>query len=147
MKKLMAEIEPEFVDTIPSELDDGRLYIALKYRTVTHKCACGCGAEINTPLHPTGWAITYDGAQVSLRPSVGNWGEKCQSHYRIDKNRICWSRTWTREEILAGRQERFNEIKDYYKTKTDLTGTSDKELNPRKYNLLDMWRNWLGFRK
>lgn len=148
MKKLMAEIEPEFVDTIPSELDDGRLYIALKYRTVTHKCACGCGVEINTPLHPTGWAITYDGAKVSLRPSVGNWGEKCRSHYWIDKNRIYWSRPWTREEIQAGRQERFNEIKEYYdETKTDLTGTSDKELKPRKCNLLDKWKKWLRFRK
>ena len=143
----MAEIKPAFVETIPCELEDGRLYIALKYRTVTHKCACGCGVEINTPLHPTGWAITYDGARVSLWPSVGNWSEKCQSHYWIDKNQICWSRPWRREEILAGRQERFNEIREYYGKKTDLNGTSKKEIRRGKYYLLDKWRKWLSFRK
>ena len=147
MKKLMAEIEPVFVDTIPNKLEDGRLYISLKYRAVTHKCACGCRVEINTPLHPTGWAITYDGARVSLWPSVGNWSEKCQSHYWIDKNRICWSRVWSREEILSGRQERFNEIREYYGTKTDLNETSQKVVKPEKYNLLAKWRKWLSFRK
>ena len=115
----MREIEPVFVDTIPDELEDGRLYIALKYRTVTHKCACGCGIEINTPLHPTGWSITYDGARISLWPSVGNWSEKCRSHYWIDKSKVCWSRPWTREEILEGRNKRLDEIQDYYQTAID----------------------------
>ena len=64
--------------------------MSLRYRTVAHLCACGCGVEVNTPLHPTGWAITYDGVNVSLRPSVGNWSEDCGSHYIIDKNRVRW---------------------------------------------------------
>lgn len=122
----MPEIKPVFVETIPNELEEGKLYIALKYRTVTHKCACGCGVEINTPLHPTGWAVTYDGLRISLWPSVGNWSEKCQSHYWIEKNQIYWARPWTRKEVVKGRKERVNEIQEYHRTSA----------GPQKKNLL-----------
>lgn len=114
MTTVRQEMQPIFVDTIPGELEEGRIYLALKYRTVTHKCACGCGVEINTPLHPTGWSITYDGTGLSLWPSVGNWSEKCQSHYWIEKNKVHWGRRWTRDEVLEGRQSRREEIERFY---------------------------------
>ena len=107
---------PTFVDSVPARLEEGRLYVALRYRTVTHLCACGCGVEVNTPLHPTGWAITYDGVAVSLWPSVGNWSEKCRSHYVVEKNMVRWSRSWSREEIGGGRARRRREIEEYYGT-------------------------------
>ena len=143
MNQSLSEIEPVFVDTIPDELEDGRLYIALKYRTVTHKCACGCGVEINTPLHPTGWAITYDGARISLWPSVGNWSEECQSHYWIDKNRIYWAWSWTRTEVLAGRNRRIDEIRKYHGTTKTEALTARKTAGPKKKNLLGRLKSWL----
>ena len=109
-----ARLNPVFVDVVPQEVVEGCLYVSLKYRTVTHKCACGCGREINTPLHPTGWSLTYDGDAVSLWPSVGNWSEHCQSHYVIDKNAVRWSKPWNKEEILEERQRRTEEIGRYY---------------------------------
>ena len=140
----MPEIEPIFVETLPDELEDGRLYISLKYRTIAHKCACGCGTEINTPLHPTGWAITYDGVRVSLWPSIGNWSEKCQSHYWIDKNHICWSRPWTREKILAGRKRRSGEIQEYHGTTSDMVRVGGSEAaGQAKKNPLTRLRKWL----
>ena len=144
-KQPTRKIEPVFVDTIPEQLEDGRLYIALKYRTVTHKCACGCGVEINTPLHPTGWSIIYDGARISLWPSVGNWSEECRSHYWIDKNRISWSRPWTREEILVSRNKRLDEIKEYYETAIDETKVVDagKSTQTEKKNLPGRLIGWL----
>ena len=140
----MSEIEPVFVDTIPDELKDGRLYIALKYRTVTHKCACGCGVEINTPLHPTGWSITYDGSRISLWPSVGNWSEKCESHYWIDKNRICWARTWTKDEVLTGRNRRLAEIREYFRATTEMDAIGGgKSTESIEKSLLEKLMGWL----
>ena len=109
------KLEPIFVDVVPKELDEGKLYIATTFRAVMHKCACGCGTEVSTPLHPTGWAITFDGVTVSLWPSVGNWSEVCQSHYWIDKSQVFWARRWTRDEIGRGREERRSEIESYHR--------------------------------
>ena len=61
-----------------------------------------------------GWSITYDGTALSLWPSVGNWSEKCQSHYWIEKNRVHWGRRWTRDEVLEGRRRRTEEIGGFY---------------------------------
>ena len=113
-RKRIEKVVATFVDSVPHELEEGYLYVSLRYRTVTHLCACGCGVEVNTPLHPTGWAITYDGVRVSLWPSVGNWSEQCASHYLIDKNIVRWSRRWARAEILTGRGERRRDIEDYH---------------------------------
>ena len=148
----MPEITPIFVDTIPGELEDGRLYISLQYRTITHKCACGCGVEINTPLHPTGWKLTYDGVNVSLSPSVGNWSEQCQSHYWIEKNQIRWSFPWKRAQILAGRKRRTDEIEEYFGTVSDeatippsqKTTRLTKWLYKRYYRFRILWKQFFG---
>lgn len=84
-------LEPVFVDTIPGELEDGRLYISKRYRTAVHRCCCGCGLEVVTPLNPAKWRLTEDGTTVSLHPSVGNWSFPCQSHYWIDHSRVRWA--------------------------------------------------------
>lgn len=108
------EFIPVFTDVVPKPIEDGRIYISLKYRTVIHKCACGCGSEINTPLHPTGWAFVYNGLTVSLRPSVGNWSEECQSHYWIENNKVHWSRRWSTREILEERRNHRFEINRFF---------------------------------
>ena len=42
----------EFVDHIPEQLDDGVLYVSIRFGTVVHRCACGCGEEVVTPSRP-----------------------------------------------------------------------------------------------
>lgn len=96
-------ITHEFVEFLPEHLEEGTLYISTTYATVAHKCACGCGNDVITPLSPTDWKLTFDGRTVSLHPSIGNWSFPCQSHYWITKDRITWDQRWTREEIDAGR--------------------------------------------
>jgi hypothetical protein len=98
-----AAIRHKFVDTMPDQLDEGVLYVAIEYRTVSHKCLCGCGHEVVTPLGPTDWKLTYDGVSVSLFPSVGNWSLACRSHYWIDHNAVKWAGPWNDEQIAAGR--------------------------------------------
>jgi hypothetical protein len=93
----------EFVEYIPSELADGILYISITYRTAVHRCACGCGNKVVTPITPADWQLFYDGDTVSLTPSIGNWGFPCRSHYWINAERIRWAGTWNSKQITAGR--------------------------------------------
>src|SRR5437870_5233775 len=94
---------PEFVDLIPDNLEEGVLYISIPYSTASHKCACGCGEEVVTPIKPTDWTVTWNGETVTLKPSIGNWGQSCQSHYWIVENRIVWARKWKPSQIAANR--------------------------------------------
>ena len=110
----LRQIAPEFVDVIPRALDLGKLYVCCRYRAVKHLCACGCGAEINTPLHPTGWTLTCDGVSVSLSPSIGNWSEKCHSHYWIINNRVQWGSRLSRREISRTRRHRERHRNRYF---------------------------------
>jgi hypothetical protein len=104
----------EFVDVIPSEPEDGVLYISVRYRTAVHRCACGCGEKVVTPIRPARWHLTFDGDTVSLNPSVGSWQLACQSHYFITNNHVRWARRWMPEEIAAGRESDAEDVRRYY---------------------------------
>src|SRR5215467_8548945 len=104
----------EFVEFIPDELKERTLYISVTYCTAVHKCCCGCGREVVTPLSPTAWQLIFDGKAVSLYPSIGNWALSCQSHYFITKNKVVWAEKWNKKQIERGRaqeakaRERYN---------------------------------------
>ena len=97
-------IQPEFVEAIPRELEEGVLYISIPFATAVHNCCCGCGNRVVTPLTPFKWKLSYDGEVVWLSPSIGNWSFPCQSHYWIKRNRIQWDDQWSADEIAAGRK-------------------------------------------
>jgi len=124
----------EFVEFIPEQLDDGVLYISITYATVSHKCPCGCGHEVVTPLGPTDWSLIFDGVSVSLDPSIGNWSFDCRSHYWVKKNRINWAKKWSEERILKNR-EYDSELKKSYYQESDLIQDHDA-VEPLKLN----WR-------
>jgi hypothetical protein len=107
----------KFVDFIPDVIEEDILYISLDYGTVIHKCACGCGSEVNTPLTPTGWKMIYNGEAISLKPSVGNWSFDCKSHYWITNNEVEWSLKWSDETIREVRAVEDSEREEYYKNK------------------------------
>ncbi len=97
-------LEPKFVTEVPPELDEGVLYVSMEYGTVLHRCCCGCGEEVVTPLTPTDWKLTFDGVGISLSPSVGNWNLPCQSHYVISRNAVLEAGPWTRQMVDAEMQ-------------------------------------------
>ncbi|MDB4872524.1 MAG: hypothetical protein JWL97_3528 [Gemmatimonadales bacterium] len=97
-------LRPEFAESFPATMDPGVLYISISYRTCGHLCCCGCGQEVVTPLSPAQWSLTYDGQNVSLAPSIGNWGLPCQSHYWIRKGKVYWSRRYSPTEIADNRE-------------------------------------------
>lgn len=96
-------IRHEFVEFIPDELEQNTIYISIPYAAVMHLCLCGCGNKSITPLEPSRRHLEFDGATISLTPSVGNWSFPCQSHYWITNGRVRASARWSREKIEAGR--------------------------------------------
>jgi len=112
------KLEHRFVEAIPDNLESGVLYVSMKYATVAHKCCCGCGNEVITPLTPTDWKLSYDGESISLSPSIGNWNYECKSHYWIKNNLVHRAAMWTDEEIEDGRKEDLLNKSDYFSSKT-----------------------------
>lgn len=99
-----AIVRHEFVDEVPEGMADGIAYVSIKYATVIHRCCCGCGHEVVTPLAPDEWQLTFDGEAISLHPSIGNWSLDCRSHYWIRRNRVVWARAWTDAEVRRARR-------------------------------------------
>ena len=121
-------LKPEFVEEIPHELERGVLYISIEYGTCGHACACGCGSEVMTPLSPAQWAVTYDGAEVSLWPSVGNWALACRSHYVLDRGRVRWSRAFSDDEIARNRGRDQRALTRYDRRDTRARGARNIDL-------------------
>lgn len=116
-----------FVDSFPDVMEDGVIYISVRYCSAGHKCCCGCGREVVTPLSPTDWSLIFDGDTVSLHPSVGNWNFPCRSHYWIRKNRVKWARDWTESEIAVGRHFDTSAKKRYYGHDSKIAETNRAE--------------------
>jgi hypothetical protein len=116
----MKTIQHKFVEFIPENLDEGILYITLEYATALHKCACGCGNEVVTPLSPKDWKLIFDGKTVSLYPSIGNWRFPCSSHYWIENNRIVDANRWPFSTVIPEKKESKPSNKKEPKKKTKL---------------------------
>lgn len=110
------KIRLEHVHYMPNELNTGTLYVSTEFKTATHLCPCGCGAKIRTPLTPTEWSLKKSLNGPSLYPSVGNWQQKCQSHYWIHDGEIIWAEKWTPEQIAMGRSSEEERRRDYYES-------------------------------
>ena len=113
----MKTVEYKFVERIPNDIPEGILFISIEFETAIHKCCCGCGKEVVTPISPTGWKLIYNGESVSLYPSIGNWSFDCKSHYWIRENRVLWADKWSSSEIEEVRKNEKLEREKYYKKK------------------------------
>lgn len=122
-------VRHEFVDLIPDELAEGTVYVSILYATVVHKCCCGCGGEVVTPLSPTDWQLVFDGESISLTPSIGNWSLPCRSHYWIRRNRVTWAPRWTEAQIRAGRVADRAAKEEYF---ADRSGFPAEERAPQR---------------
>ncbi|WP_235643512.1 DUF6527 family protein [[Flexibacter] sp. ATCC 35208] len=107
-------LQHKFVEFIPEHVEEGILYISIEYCTAIHKCVCGCGNEVVTPLSPTDWELSFDGKTVSLYPSIGNWNFACRSHYWISKSNIEYADRWTTRKIKEGRKSASDAKEKYY---------------------------------
>ncbi len=97
-------LQHELVEYIPESLEEGVLYVSEKFGTAVHKCCCGCGEEVVTPLNPTEWTIWLGSKGVTLDPSIGNWSYACRSHYLIQNGKVVWADPMTKAAIEYGRR-------------------------------------------
>jgi Family of unknown function (DUF6527) len=129
----LAKISHQVVEFIPEQLEEGVLYISERYGTAAHKCCCGCGEEVVTPLTPTDWSLRIDGATVTLHPSVGNWSYACQSHYWIRKGKVVWAGQMSRQQIELGRtRDRTNKQVYFEAVNRQKTTNPERMLNKNK---------------
>ena len=134
-------LEHKFVEFIPDKVEEGILYISIEYCTTIHKCVCGCGNEVVTPLSPTDWILSFNGKTVSLYPSIGNWNFDCQSHYWIKNNKIEFSDRWTKDQIDFGRENDMKKKVEYF----EKVKSSEEILI--KDERVNIWRKILNFFK
>lgn len=120
----------EFVEFIPEEMQEQTLYISTTYGTAVHKCCCGCGREVVTPLSPAAWQLTFDGKWVSLYPSIGSWSLPCQSHYFITKNKVVWAPQWSQEQIARGRKQEAMARELYFSGASSANNSAQEERSP-----------------
>jgi len=121
----------EFVEFIPDELKERTLYISITYCTAVHKCCCGCGREVVTPLSPAAWHLTFDGKTVSLYPSIGSWSLPCQSHYFITKSKVVSAPKWSKQRIARGRAQEARAKERYYaKTQSSVPAAETSSTSP-----------------
>lgn len=106
--------EMQRVHYMPKELKPGVLYVSEEFDIAMHLCACGCGSKVKTPLGPTEWSVEETKSGPSLRPSVGNWQQACQSHYWINRGEVLRAEKCTAEEIAAGRRHEEERRSAYY---------------------------------
>ena len=107
-------LKHKFVDKIPDSVEEGIVYVSIPYETVIHKCCCGCGSEVVTPLSPADWSVTFNGESISLEPSIGNWSFKCRSHYWITENEVIWSTKWSDKRIEEVRKKDFDDRVEHF---------------------------------
>jgi hypothetical protein len=119
--KPIARLNHEFVEHIPTDIKTGTLYISVQYSTAVHKCCCGCGNEVVTPLSPTDWKLIFDGETVSLDPSIGSWSLDCKSHYWIEDGNVRWAPRWSKKQIQDGRARDRRAKKQYFENKQRVT--------------------------
>lgn len=145
----------EFVEFIPERLDEGVLYISRRYGTAAHKCCCGCGGEVITPLAPTDWSMRLESGYVTLYPSIGNWSFPCRSHYWIRRNKVVWAGEMSQRQIERGRVIDHATKKAYFETvnrKKGLHVQPTQNQDPVQVGppglLSDLWRlikRWIGY--
>ncbi|NDV25969.1 DUF6527 family protein [Desulfovibrio sp. JC010] len=129
------QLKIQFCEFIPTEIEEGTLYISMEFATASHKCACGCGQEVVTPFTPTDWKLTYDGESVSLSPSIGNWSYQCRSHYFIKNSKIVWAGNMSQKAIDAGRfHDQLNKNRHYKQHDTSMEETQNKDGRQDKPN-------------
>lgn len=92
-----------FVESFPTPMEPGVLYISVTYSTAGHLCPCGCQREVVTKLSPARWRIVFDG-EVSLLPSIAATGLACNSHYFITRGDVDWHQTLSPMEAQRAKE-------------------------------------------
>lgn len=114
---MKTSLEHRFIEEIPEFKEEGILYVSIEHCVAIHKCICGCGNDVVTPIDPSAWKLTFNGETISLSPSIGNWNFKCKSHYWISENRIKMASPWIEKKAEKEKNKGWSGFKKYFKGK------------------------------
>jgi len=137
-------LKHNFVECIPDALNEGVLYVSIAHGTAVHRCCCGCGLEVVTPLTPTDWKLIFDGDTVSLYPSIGSWNFPCRSHYWIMRSRVEWAESWSEWRVAAA-VGKDRELKErFYRSLEAETGEESKGTGSKRAVGFwkRFWKDW-----
>ena len=140
----MTKLSHKFVEFIPDALETGVLYVSVAHGTAVHRCCCGCGSEVVTPLTPTDWKVIFDGETVSLHPSIGNWNFPCRSHYLIKHNRVEWAEDWSDRRVAAA-ESKDKKLKEKFNGSLGANESAEptkKEAKTRAGFWKRFWKRW-----
>lgn len=113
-------LRAEFVELVPRELQEGVIYVSREYRTAVHRCCCGCGQRVVTPLSTAKWLLhEEEDGTVSLNPSIGNWSFPCRSHYWIRSGRVIEAGDMSNAQVQRGREHDARLVKSHIDSKQD----------------------------
>lgn len=138
-------LRPSFVEFIPDELEEGVLYVSDRYRTCSHKCCCGCGEEVVTPLSPAEWRLTRQGDVVSLWPSIGNWDYACRSHYIIERNHVRWAAPMGAGQIARVQRRDAADLKRMVSLRNAAKGAADLDTRNKSAQPIGRWQRLLSW--
>lgn len=146
-----AGLRLQFVEFIPEHLVDGVLYVSQRYGTATHRCCCGCGREVVTPIGPADWTLEVTDGAATLFPSIGSWSLPCRSHYFIRQGRIVWAGDMSSGEIDQGRR-RNQRLREGYLATVNRLKEAPPRLPPQSPERPHSWafrlwrevRSWFG---
>lgn len=140
------KLTPRDLDEFPQVLEEGILYISEECELAAHKCCCGCGENVITPLNPARWRLDRQDGRVSLRPSIGNWKFACRSHYWIRNNRVIPSYDMDDEEIAevieldrVDREDFIAQLQHAPPSGSQVSETKPQHWLARLFNRLRIW--------
>lgn len=61
-------IIPIYLDIFPlkENMEFGKLYISLEYKSTSHLCLCGCGIECHLPINSNGWSFEDKKGKITM---------------------------------------------------------------------------------
>jgi hypothetical protein len=75
-------LEHRFIEEIPEVKEEGVLYVSMEHCVAIHKCICGCGNDVVTPIDPSAWKLTFNGEAISLHPSIIGY-QRTESKWQV----------------------------------------------------------------
>ena len=90
----------EDVERIPTDLEDGVVYVSEEYEIAALKCACGCGHKV-TLLLGDGHQVRELNGGADISPSIGVWDAPCRSHFCIKRGELVWAAEMSENAIRA----------------------------------------------
>src|SRR5205823_2574993 len=102
-----------------------------------------CGAKVVTPLSPSGWSLKYNGREIDLWPSIGNWNLSCRSHYWISNSKVRWAGLWSDEEVRDGFERDRAEKRAFYE-KNAGNEVPKGETEDKTVSSINLWQKLLA---